>query len=842
MKKIISKMFMLVAVLFVAVAFAACGGEKISDEQKVDEAIKSILVEDTSILLDDFEVPNKTVKHSLEITWEVLPMEGYASENGKPVGAQVGEKGEKTTTIIIEQDPYEKDKENKWRGAILKATVASGAASMSREWELYIKPEPMLYSIQDCYQLADNDTARIQGEVVFIWDDAYGNNNFYVQDEAGDFIYIYTRAPETLKVGNIVSITGTYTIYYNQPELKECAIEVLEEGDGYDLEAYAANHPMSATEINALDSTVLPNHNFPVVTEGYVIEKPVAIGGSDTDGSSPYGIKDINGEYFTIYNPNDAQKEALASLVGKYVKATVFVNSKHSTYKFWRNILVGTPVETELPVISDAQKIESVKGELAALQGLQVVENIKLPTAGTLFTDATITWASSHPENLDATGKLVAALEDAEIEVTLTATIKAGETTDTYEVKVRVLPSFRKITVKEALALADASLGGEAAKIWIEGKVVVLDDYGNAFVADETGVIYVRTTAEGIVAGDSVKVVGDVSVYQGSKVNQYTRQVNNATYTKLETEVKEITPVFAEIKDFMTVITNNEGKLEEAGNKEIVDFALNGQIVRVKGFVSLRGSYNNAYIGVDATDESDGIVQYWFKSDVEDALVQYEGKEVTIVAPLYDYATQYGWRLGPAISVEVAGEETFDGQTIAEVIAGAAGEYKAKGLVVAMNAQSFVLQDETGLILVYNGTQWDTEINVGDLVTVSGTTSVYGNAVQFGKGSTYEITGKADVTNPEAKELTTAELDAYASLNPITIQYGKITGTLSVSSGKYYNVNVEGATTIGSITYPIDVDATKALDGKKIVVEGYITGFTGGKYVNFVATSVTVVE
>ena len=180
--------------------------------------------------------------------------------------------------------------------------------------------------------------------------------------------------------------------------------------------------------------------------------------------------------------------------------------------------------------------------------------------------------------------------------------------------------------------------------------------------------------------------------------------------------------------------------------------------------------------------------------------------------------------------------------TIAEILASDAGEYEAKGLVVAINAQSFVLQDETGLILVYNGTEWATEVKLGDLVTVKGATSVYGNAMQFGKGATYEVTGSQEVTNPEAKELTIEELNEYATLNPITIKYGKITGTLSVSSGKYYNVTVEGATTIGSITYPIDADATKALDGKKIVVEGYITGFTGGKYVNFVATSVTVVE
>ena len=177
--------------------------------------------------------------------------------------------------------------------------------------------------------------------------------------------------------------------------------------------------------------------------------------------------------------------------------------------------------------------------------------------------------------------------------------------------------------------------------------------------------------------------------------------------------------------------------------------------------------------------------------------------------------------------------------TIAEILAGAAGEYHAEGTVIAVNAKSFLLQDTTGTMLVYLNTT--PSVNVGDVVTVSGTTSVYGGAKQFGQGSTVTKTGTATVSHGTAKELTAAECDAYLTASVVTPIYVKLTGVLNVS-GNYMNLPIEGATIIGSLTYlagDLKTSAT-ALNGKEIVVEGYVTGVTGSssKYLNLMVVSV----
>lgn len=63
----------------------------------------------------------------------------------------------------------------------------------------------------------------------------------------------------------------------------------------------------------------------------------------------------------------------------------------------------------------------------------------------------------------------------------------------------------------------------------------------------------------------------------------------------------------------------------------------------------------------------------------------------------------------------------------------AAGEYTAKGLVIAINTREFMLTDGTGDVLVYKNTQ-STE-KVGDVVEAKGTATLRGEVIQFdGKG------------------------------------------------------------------------------------------------------------
>ena len=176
--------------------------------------------------------------------------------------------------------------------------------------------------------------------------------------------------------------------------------------------------------------------------------------------------------------------------------------------------------------------------------------------------------------------------------------------------------------------------------------------------------------------------------------------------------------------------------------------------------------------------------------------------------------------------------------TIAEVFAAENGDFVVTGVVVGINAQSFLIKDETGIMLVYKGSSWECDVVVGDKVKVTGATSVYGAAKQFGKEATYEKVATEEVVLGEAKELTVADCEAYATAEVIKPEYVKVVGTLAVS-GKYFNLAIEGTeTAVGSLTYPADQEAVKAFDGKKVEVTGFVTGFTGGKYFNILFTEV----
>ena len=184
---------------------------------------------------------------------------------------------------------------------------------------------------------------------------------------------------------------------------------------------------------------------------------------------------------------------------------------------------------------------------------------------------------------------------------------------------------------------------------------------------------------------------------------------------------------------------------------------------------------------------------------------------------------------------ENEGEVTYS--TIAEVLAAGAGEAATKGTAVATYARGFLLGDETGYILVYQGS--DKGIAAGDAVTVSGATSMYGGILQFGNTATVEKTGTATVTHPSATVMDGAAMDAYLTV-PET-KYVEYTGTLTIS-GSYYNVAIEGASkAIGSIQYPKDGVVTAA-SGAVVKVTGYAIGVSSSKYVNTMAVKVEVIE
>ena len=178
-------------------------------------------------------------------------------------------------------------------------------------------------------------------------------------------------------------------------------------------------------------------------------------------------------------------------------------------------------------------------------------------------------------------------------------------------------------------------------------------------------------------------------------------------------------------------------------------------------------------------------------------------------------------------------EQPTEVSTIAEVLAAGAGNAAVKGTVIATYARGFLVNDSTGTILVYLGS--DKGHTEGDVVTVSGKTSLYGGLLQFGDNPTVEKNGTASVSHPTPATMTGAQLDEY--LTAPTIKYVEYTGTLTIN-GNYYNIAVEGATTaIASIQYPKE-GIVNATSGAVVKVTGYTIGASSGKYVNTMAIKV----
>lgn len=183
-------------------------------------------------------------------------------------------------------------------------------------------------------------------------------------------------------------------------------------------------------------------------------------------------------------------------------------------------------------------------------------------------------------------------------------------------------------------------------------------------------------------------------------------------------------------------------------------------------------------------------------------------------------------------------------KTIAEVIAGSVGAtYTTQGQVVAINGRSFLIQDNSGKILVYLG--WkdnkpvvDYSATIGQTVKVTGKTTTYSKLVQFSETDlVIEKVSDGSFTQPTPEKFDGAAFDAYAAATPV-IKYIEYSGTLTIDR-YYYNIAVEGTDLQGSLAYPADGFVDASLNGQVVIVKGYTLGMTNqSKMLSTIAVSV----
>lgn len=169
-------------------------------------------------------------------------------------------------------------------------------------------------------------------------------------------------------------------------------------------------------------------------------------------------------------------------------------------------------------------------------------------------------------------------------------------------------------------------------------------------------------------------------------------------------------------------------------------------------------------------------------------------------------------------------------------------EVDINGVVMAISTQGPIVTDASGSVFVYAPTN-NSDIKVGDQISVSSTVDSFNYGFQIKRGSTVEVKGNQSVTYPTAKTWTGAEIDQFvadamaADAAPIKPVYSTFTGKAIVTN--YINIELDG-TTVQLSPYGA-TDAVKALftDGATVTVEGYMIAIASkGKFLNTVVTKV----
>ena len=462
----------------------------------------------------------------------------------------------------------------------------------------------------------------------------------------------------------------------------------------------------------------------------------------------------------------------------------------------------------------------------------EVTENFHLQRTVDNLTDHEISWESSNPSairigniaDVDGvnyfTANVIPSTEDKTVVLTATVELSTGETKQkdfTVIVKGNDGTSISEI---KASTLGTYTAVGTV--VGFNAQSFVLQD-SSASILVYQGYGWIRD----ITIGDKVSVTGSTTVYANAV--QFDR---GAVYEKVASEVVNYpTPKELTVSDCDNYLTAEKIDVE---------------YVSVTGVVSVSEGTKTYYNLTISGSKATGSITY--PAD-EAAVKALNGKSVKVTG----YVT--GVSSSKYLNILTTNVETLGGTdpdqpattaTISEVKQAGSGDFAVTGTVVGVNAQSFVLQDSSASILVYQGYGWSQDLTIGDVVTVTGATAIYANAVQFGNTSTYEKTSTASVTYPNPKELTTSDCDSYLTAGSIDVEYVTVIGVVSVSEGTktYYNLTISGANITGSITYPADEAAVKALNGKTVKVTGYVTGVSGSstKYLNLLYTKLEATD
>ena len=407
-------------------------------------------------------------------------------------------------------------------------------------------------------------------------------------------------------------------------------------------------------------------------------------------------------------------------------------------------------------------------------------------------------------------------------ETTVTITAAAGEDGHDTSIKiisggqtqiVRVLQEAGEKKETPVTPIADAIKAG-AGNFRLQGVVtkVVNTDYGNFYIQDETGSIYIYGVKDakgypkddasgwarfGVEAGDNVVVEGPFKFY-GDTPEIVDAEVISVTKSLIDVEAFSFEKLPAIDTTFHLVVKAKESPLLLSSDAEWLQ--ISG--VESDGSYILHANENTK------TAERTANISIQGPTALKSVAITQKGIEAT----------------GSSVSDIIAMEDDSQVQTLPSTV------------VIALTAKGALLSDGTKAIYAYGDKA--AALKIGDGVQVSAKKTTYNGVPELTDITDVAVDSEGnEVNHPEATDIT-EKAGEYAATEA---EYIKLTGTLSVS-GNYYNLALdafEDGSKQGSIVAPVEALNAASYAGKKITVTGYFNGISGGgKYINIITTKI----
>ena len=796
MKKVILSLLLALLVVF---GFA-CGKKPQEQDSGALEKAKSIVYnmykDGAETTASDYQLVSHVAVDGVQynVEWTVEVKSGSAED--VKVEAKEGEK-----TLI---------KINKFAAAEvvydLVATIKDDKGSISVTFSRKV-PAFALTTWAEFMAAEKGTMVNVRGRVTYAWKETDSTALVYFQNEDGGF-YAYRLAItpesfETLVPGVEILVTGTKDIYSTVFEVVSATFEVID----------ATPQVPAVTDITALfdaaekisDKALTDKQGMLCTLKGVELlnieDKYLWF---QRSGKKAY----IYISSSTCFATADQQAALKAKMVnGQTADITGFVSLYNNEIQFLPmddNAIVHVTEE-----LTDDQIIAKAEEKALALAGEgEVSANLDLFTSTPQ--GATVTWTSGNTDLIDNEGKIVSyPLEATDVE--LTAHIVAGS----KEKDVKVTVKVAALAPSKASEINKACAADEKKVYMFEGVLIALDKSGYGFVADETGVVYVRAKFTGFEVGDTIRVVGTPTKYTSK---QYTLQMSAKTedITKIEKEIKVMEPVLIHGSDLA----------KPASEEEAFANRYYGLLVKMTVKVENRTSdkYTNSYLIFD--DGSEGM--YWYSAGKLDDFAAFDGKTIEIVAPIYSYFTEgYDmWFLGTFVTAKEGTAELAKPEgtvTLTEAVALAdKTDVAVTGQVsVCVPGTGLVITDGTQSLFVYSGKNVNIDkFQVGDYVAVTGNMGTYNNGRQVASPVITLIgSGKYKA------KATAKTLDEINALDPTDVTiYGKAfktTLTIAVNASGYVNA-AEGNSLYLSAE---DKEALAKLDGQQVEIVVYIYNY-----------------